>query len=154
MKSIKNCVWTVFAFGLVACLVGACLCTKALAKERDNIMQIAVNANGNTIVFELNDSRAAKDLFAQLPLETAVENYSSNEKIYYPPEKLETLNTPLVQSAQSGTLAYYAPWGDVVMFYGNFGSASGLYELGHAVKGGEHIRSLSGTIRIEVSHAH
>jgi hypothetical protein len=29
--------------------------------------------------------------------------------------------------ARTGTLAYYAPWGDVVMFYKEFGTASGLY---------------------------
>ena len=49
---------------------------------------------------------------------------------------------------KKGELSYYAPWGDVVMFYGSFGSAPGLYELGHAVSGGEHIKVMSGTIRI------
>nr|WP_187170430.1 cyclophilin-like fold protein [Salidesulfovibrio onnuriiensis] len=116
-------------------------------------MQITVCANGKEIVFELNGSQASKDLYAQLPLEIDVENYSSNEKIYYPPKKLNTSNTPLVKSARPGTLAYYAPWGDVVMFYGSFGSASGLYELGHAVQGEEHIRSLAGSIRIKVAHS-
>ncbi|QJT11202.1 hypothetical protein DQK91_16420 [Oceanidesulfovibrio marinus] len=111
-------------------------------------MQMTVSANGNTIVFELNDSSAAKELYSQLPLDIAVENYSSNEKIFYPPKKLNTANTPLAKNVQAGTLAYYAPWGDVVMFYGSFGSASGLYELGHAITGREHIKQLSGTIRI------
>ncbi|MGE4442372.1 MAG: cyclophilin-like fold protein [Desulfomicrobium sp.] len=117
--------------------------------EEESVMRMTVNANGNAIVFELNDSQAAKDLYAQLPFSIEVQNYSSNEKIFYPPEKLKTGDTPLVQSAKTGTLAYYAPWGDVVMFYGGFGSASGLYELGRAVHGGEHIKNLSGTIHIE-----
>ncbi|WP_320172400.1 cyclophilin-like fold protein [Maridesulfovibrio sp.] len=113
------------------------------------VMQIKVQANGQEVVFELNDSQASKDLYAQLPIDIKVENYSSNEKIFYPAKKLGTANTPLVKSARTGTLAYYAPWGDVVMFYGSFGSASGLYELGHAVQGSENIRKLSGTIRVE-----
>lgn len=113
------------------------------------VMQITVQANGQEIVFKLNDSQASKDLYAQLPMSIKVENYSSNEKIFYPPKKLGTGNTPLVKSASSGTLAYYAPWGDVVMFYGSFGSASGLYELGHAVQGNELIRKLSGTIKVQ-----
>jgi hypothetical protein len=117
--------------------------------EEESVMRMTVNANGNAIVFELNDSQAAKDLYAQLPFSIEVQNYSSNEKIFYPPEKLKTGDTPLVKSAKTGTLAYYAPWGDVVMFYGGFGSASGLYELGRAVHGGEHIKNLSGTIHIE-----
>lgn len=117
------------------------------AKEEP--MQITVNASGKTIVYELNDSQAARDLYAQLPLSIEVEDYGSIEKIYYPPKKLGTTDTPLVKAAKPGTLAYYAPWADVVMFYGSFGSASGLYELGHAIEGSENIRALSGTITIE-----
>jgi hypothetical protein len=118
------------------------------ASETKTAMQISVKANGKTTVFELNNSPAARDLYAQLPLNTSVENYSNNEKIFYPPEKLKTTDTPQAD-ARAGTLAYYAPWGDVVMFYGRFGSAAGLYELGHAISGSEYIRGMSGTIQIE-----
>ena len=116
--------------------------------EDSKAMKINVKANGNTIVFKLNNSPAAKDFYAQLPLSITVENYSNNEKIFYPPKKLNTTDTPQA-NAQTGTLAYYAPWGDVVMFYGIFGSASGLYELGHAISGEEFIQGMSGKIRIE-----
>jgi hypothetical protein len=116
-------------------------------------MNISVKTNGNTVVFELNDSTAAKALYAQLPLSIAVENYGNNEKIFYPPEKLNTSDTPLAESCRVGTLAYYAPWGDVVMFYGSFGSASGLYVLGEAISGSEHIRGMSGAIEIEKGNA-
>jgi len=120
------------------------------ASDGGKKMKISVNANGNTTVFQLNDSRAAKDLYAQLPLNIEVEDYSHNEKIFYPPKKLATSDTPLAD-ARAGTLAYYAPWGDVVMFYKTFGTASGLYELGHAVSGMEHIKDLSGMIKIETA---
>ena len=111
-------------------------------------IKITVKANGKTTVFELNNSPAARDLYAQLPLSITVENYSNNEKIFYPPKKLNTSDTPKAD-ARVGTLAYYAPWGDVVMFYLDFGSAAGLYELGHAISGSEYIRGMSGTIQIE-----
>ncbi|MFX1358415.1 MAG: cyclophilin-like fold protein [Promethearchaeota archaeon] len=111
-------------------------------------MQISIQINGNTTVFELNNSQAAKELYEQLPLTITIENYGNNEKIFYPPKKLHTTGTPLA-NAHSGTLAYYAPWGDVVMFYDSFGSANGLYELGNVISGGEHIKDMSGTIQIE-----
>jgi hypothetical protein len=114
------------------------------------IMKVLVTANNKTTVFELNNSQAAKDLYAQLPLSIKVEDYSDNEKIFYPPKKLNTTDAPQAD-ARAGTLAYYAPWGDVVMFYGSFGSAAGLYELGHAVSGSEHINGMTGSIRIEKS---
>ena len=122
------------------------------APEAKGAMQISVAANGNITVFELNNSPAAKDLYAQLPLRLKVENYGNNEKIFYPPKKLNTDATPQAD-AKAGTLAYYAPWGDVVMFYKNFGSASGLYELGHAVAGSAYIQGMSGTIRVEKGNA-
>jgi hypothetical protein len=122
------------------------------SSEDETTMKINVKASGNTTVFKLNDSRAAKELYAQLPLRITVENYSNNEKIFYPPKKLNTTDTPQAD-AQAGTLAYYAPWADVVMFYGSFGSAAGLYELGHAISGSEYIRGMSGTIQIEKGSA-
>jgi hypothetical protein len=123
---------------------------KSISSDTQTAIRISVTANSKTTVFELNNSPAARDLYDQLPLSIPVENYGNNEKIFYPPEKLNTGNTPLAD-AQRGTLAYYAPWGDVVMFYGKFGSAAGLYELGHAISGSEHIRGMSGTIRIEIT---
>jgi hypothetical protein len=120
----------------------------AQAMENQAVMKIRVEANGQSTVYQLNNSTAAKELHAQLPMSIEVEDYGGLEKIFYPPQKLNTTDTPLVNIAKNGTLAYYAPWGDVVMFYDKFGSASGLYELGDAISGAEHIRSMSGSLRI------
>ncbi len=111
-------------------------------------MKITVTANEKITVYELNSSQAAKDLYNQLPMTIEVQDYSTDEKIFYPPEKLNTVDTPRA-NAKTGTLAYYAPWGDVVMFYKDFGTASGLYELGTCVSGEEYIREMSGIIKIE-----
>ncbi len=113
-------------------------------------MEIRVIANEKITIFKLNNSQASRDLFAQLPLTIPVENYGGNEKIFYPPKKLAPSGAPSAD-AKTGTLAYYAPWGNVVMFYGRFGSASGLYELGQAVSGDGYIKHMSGTIQIEKS---
>lgn len=110
-------------------------------------MKIEVKSNSKTIVFELNESDASKELLSQLPLTIKVEDYASNEKIFYPPNKLSTSNTPLA-NAKKGTLAYYAPWGNVVMFYKDFGSASGLFELGFSTSGTREIENLSNSIEI------
>lgn len=132
----------------IFCIVFIVLLLNPLYAKGKN-MKISVESNGNTTIYELNNSGASKDLISQLPLEIAVENYSHDEKIYYPPNKLTTNNTPLASNAVTGTLAYYAPWGDVVMFYKDFGSASGLYELGKVVSGKEYIKDMSGTILIK-----
>ena len=76
-----------------------------------------------------------------------VENFGSIEKIFYPPNKLNTAKTPMA-NASKGTLAYYSPWGNVVMFYGHFGKGGGLYELGTVISGKDLIETLSGTVKI------
>ena len=139
---------SVFVVGFIICT----LIAYANASENQMAIKISVRANSNTTVFELNNSPAARDLYTQLPLSIKVENYSHNEKIFYPPKKLNTTDTPQAD-AKAGTLAYYAPWGNVVMFYGDFGSAAGLYELGSAVSGREYIPEMSGSIQIEKDSA-
>lgn len=110
-------------------------------------MRIAVtDENSNTVVFELNDSKAAAELYSQLPLFADVENFSNNEKIFYP-KVLDVSGAPHADKG-AGTLAYYSPWGNVVMFYGDYQQNSGLYELGKAVNGAEYIKDLSGRIEI------
>lgn len=104
---------------------------------------------GNIIIFQLNDSTAAEALCDQLPLTVSVENFGGNEKIFYPPEKLDTSNTPLAKGP-AGTLAYYAPWGDVAIYYGECGGASSLYELGEALSGAEYISEMTGEIKIDI----
>lgn len=113
-----------------------------------SIRQIQITtAEGNKVVFQLNDSPAANDLYQQLPLSIEVEDYAGSEKIFYPPEKLSIDDTPMAQGPE-GTLAYYEPWGNVAVFYGECGGSSGLYELGEAIEGTEWIEHLSGKIQI------
>lgn len=104
--------------------------------------------NNQTIEIELNNSPAANDLYNQLPLSINLEDYSTNEKIFYPPNKLNTESTPKA-TPKIGTLAYYEPWGDVVIFYDDFRANNDLYELGHVISGGDIVSELSGTVTIE-----
>lgn len=113
-----------------------------------NDLLVTVTCWDVTVTYELNDSAAAEGLLAQLPLSLEVEDFSDNEKVFYPPEGLDVTDAPLAESGEAGTLAYYEPWGDVVMFYGSFSPNGALYELGRAVAGEEQVAGLSGTIEV------
>ena len=127
------------------------LLQQMLQKNRENTSrQISVQFGEHTIVYELNDGTAADSLYEQLPLTIEVENYSTNEKIFYPQQALDTSGSPLAQ-AGAGTLAYFEPWGDVVFFYGDYNENPSLFELGQVVSGGEWISEMSGTITIDVA---
>ena len=123
--------------------------TSSETEENDmESTQITVTCGDLQVVYELNDSPAAQSLLSQLPLTVAVEDFSTNEKVFYPPQELDTSDTPLAEGG-AGTLAYYAPWGDVVLFYDSFSANSSLFELGEAVSGVENIGQMSGTITVE-----
>lgn len=115
-------------------------------KENDQ-MKIQVQSGDLVIVYALNDSQAAKDLYAQLPLSLEVKDFSTNEKTFYPPEELDVSDAPMA-NADKGSLCYYAPWADVVMFYDHFGKGSSLYALGEVISGKDDIEKLTGTITV------
>ena len=116
-------------------------------EDEEPDMRVKVSDGINEVVFMLNDSSAAKSLYSQLPITTEVDNYSSNEKIFYPPEELD--DTDVIESdGPLGTLAYFSPWGNVVMYYSECGKYPGLYILGGAIEGEDNIEKLSGTIEV------
>ena len=116
-------------------------------RTEEETMRIQVQAGENGIVFQINDSTGARSLYEQLPLTVENEDFSNNEKTFYPPEKLDVSDTPLTDGSV-GTLAYYEPWGDVVLFYGSYQPNGSLYELGKAVSGQEYIGEISGVMEI------
>ena len=108
----------------------------------DTNLKIKVVANGKEIVFALNDTSVSRSFYAQLPLTVAVENYSNNEKIFQPPKKLDC-------SKAVGTIAYFSPWNNVCLYYGDMSRYPGLYVMGKAVSGTEQIRNIKGKVKIE-----
>ena len=115
--------------------------------NKNQEMQIKVVSGEYEIIYKLNGSQAAKELYTQLPLTIEVEDFSTNEKVFYPPQKLSVTDTPMA-SGGKGKLAYFEPWGDVVMFYDSFSENSSLFELGEVVSGQDDIEKLSGIITI------
>lgn len=147
----------IIATGLLLTITSACNNHKTDTKNEINNteieegksdMQIQIQGeHDESIIFQLNDSTAAKSLYDQLPITLVIENYSDDEKIFYPDKKLDVSNSPMAKGP-AGTLAYYEPWGDVVMFYDDCNGASGLYALGEAIVGSDQISQLRGTIKI------
>lgn len=60
----------------------------------------------------------------------ALEDYAGTEKITYLPRKLSTAGAPEGVVPVAGDLAYYAPWGNLAMFYRDFRYSPGLIRLG------------------------
>ena len=76
--------------------------------QENNVRQISVQFGDHVIIYELNESLAADSLYEQLPITTEVEDFSTNEKIFYPLQELNTDEAVLAEGGSS-VLAYYAP---------------------------------------------
>ena len=111
-------------------------------------MQLEVKNNGQTFRVTLNQSPAAQDFYKQLPLSVDVKNFSDNEKIFYPPQKLKTQDA-VVAHATKGTLAYFIPWDNLTFFYKDYAPVSAdLIEIGKVVSGDADLEKLSGKLEI------
>jgi hypothetical protein len=94
-------------------------------------MRVQFDVEGTVLEASLDDTQAARDLVAQLPLTLPFEDYGGNEKIAYPPEELSNDEPPVDANVETGDLAYYVPWGDIIVFYADGGPYSeSLIRLG------------------------
>lgn len=93
-------------------------------------MKVRIKAEGQEMSATLNDSKAARDFVALLPFTVTLEDYAGREKIYSLPKRLSTEGEPAGSDPSVGDITYYAPWGNLAIFYRDFGYASGLIILG------------------------
>ena len=123
-------------------------------------------SNGKQIVIEnprarvritatLADNACAHSLYAQLPVTAGISDPAATEKILYLPKKLNVAGAPPRYAAQKGDLTYYAPWGNLAMFYkgeGKGGGDAGLVYLGQIGEGLEQLAGL-GDITVTIRAA-
>jgi hypothetical protein len=92
--------------------------------------KIKITVGNHVVSATLNDSPAARDFMSLLPFTVELKDYARTEKIYYLPEKLSTKDAPEGSEPKAGNIAYYAPWGNLAIFYKDFEYSSGLIILG------------------------
>jgi len=93
-------------------------------------MQIRLTINGQSTTATLLDNPTARDFIALLPMTLTLEDYASTEKIVYLPKRLSTQGAPAGVDPDVGDITYYAPWGNLAIFYQDFGYSAGLIKLG------------------------
>ncbi|GAA2576269.1 hypothetical protein GCM10010304_16370 [Streptomyces roseoviolaceus] len=103
---------------------------------RTTTVTIRLTLDGRPVDATLNDSAAARDFAALLPLTLDLSDFHGTERIAGLPRRLDTSGAPDAARARAGDLAYYAPWGNLALYYRDGGSSdSGLVILGHVVDG-------------------
>ena len=114
-----------------------------------NTMKIRLTINGQSTTATLDDNPTARDFLSMLPLTLTLEDYASTEKIAYPPRKLSTEGAPAGVDPEVGDITYYAPRGNLALFYKDFGYSSGLIRLGR-FDNSVGIIQASGKLKVEI----
>ena len=112
-------------------------------------MQVKITSQGHTATFQLYHTVAAKEFYAQLPLELDLTNFRDAQWMFYPPEKLGVTAREAYHNGKKGELSYYAPWGDVFMLYKDFYAGDEMHRLGVGLSGIDDISAMSGQALIE-----
>ncbi|WP_265455245.1 cyclophilin-like fold protein [Enterococcus sp. HY326] len=93
-------------------------------------MKIVLTVAGESQTATLNNSAAARDFYALLPLDLTMEDYAQSEKIADLPQTLDTSDSPAGTAAEVGDLTMFEPWGNLAIFYRSIGYSNGLILLG------------------------
>ena len=103
-------------------------------------------------VVVLDDHPAVRDLLSMLPMTVTFEDYNGIEKISYLQRKLHTEGSPSNCDPSVGTFAYYAPWGNLSVFYQDFRHSEGLVPLGRIESGMNSLARMQGdfSVRLEI----
>ena len=112
--------------------------------------RIKLTVNGNEVFVRLDDNQASRDLLKMLPLTLTFEDFNNTEKIATLPNELSTEGLPSGYTPQIGDFSYYAPWGNVSVFYKDFRYSSSLYKLGTIESGTEILENISSDFEVTI----
>lgn len=107
-------------------------------------MKIRIKVGETVLTATMLNTETSRDFIALLPLTLRMKDYSGTEKISDLPRKLSTKNAPSGCDPSVGDITYYSPWGNLAIFYKDFGYSKGLVKLGSIDGGIEQLGSIKG----------
>ena len=109
----------------------------AVCGAEDSGMKIRLTVGDKVLTATLIDSKTTRDFISLLPLTLTLKDYAGTEKVSDLPKRLSTEGAPSGIDPSVGDITYYAPWGNMAIFYRDFGYSSGLVILGKIDSGTE-----------------
>ena len=123
--------------------------TMKSGKEQADRMKIRLKVGDTVLTATLIDSKTTRDFISLLPLTLTLEDYAGTEKISDLPKRLSTEGAPSGTDPSVGDITYYAPWGNLAIFYKDFGYSSGLVILGKIDRGIETF-NVPGSVKVTI----
>src|SRR5215207_8147872 len=115
-------------------------------------MKINLKLQGKTLTATLYDTAAGRDFASMLPLTLTFADYAQTEKVSDLPRKLTKEGAPAGADPSVGDIAYYAPWGNLALYYKDFGYSEGLILLGK-LDGGAEALGAPGSLEVTIELA-
>lgn len=120
---------------------------KEVSNQQVESMKIRIRVEDKVLTATLLDSKTTRDFVSQLPLTLTLEDYAATEKISDLPKRLSTEGAPSGSDPAVGDIAFYAPWGNLAIFYRDSGYANGLIILGK-IDGDAGVFNLPGSLKV------
>lgn len=112
-------------------------------------MKIRMTVEDKALIATLEDNATSRDFASLLPLKLTLKDYAATEKIADLPRRLSQEGAPAGSTPSIGTIAYYAPWGNLAIFYREAAHANGLIKLG-AVESGIEVLNRPGPFDVTI----
>lgn len=134
----------VVSLGRAACDAGDRVAGTAAVRRPNEVsngrvegMKIRMDVEGAAVTATLDDNATSRDFVSLLPLTLTLKDYAETEKVSDLPNRLSTESAPPGTDPSVGDITYYAPWGNLAVFYRDFGYSDGLVKLGKIESGVE-----------------
>jgi hypothetical protein len=113
---------------------------QTINQQQVTTMKIRITIDGTAVTATLADNPTSRDFLSLLPLTLSLKDYASTEKISDLPRQLSTDGAPAAMDPRTGDITYYAPWGNLAIFYKDGHLSDGLVKLGTIDGGLEALR--------------
>jgi hypothetical protein len=105
--------------------------------EPDMTTKIQITIDDTVLTGTLNGSPQAREFASMLPLTLTLTDYNRTEKVSDLPARLSRQGAPAGFDPSVGDITVFGPWGNLAIFYRDFGYSSGLIALGRIDGGSE-----------------
>lgn len=112
-------------------------------------MKIKISSGNTALTATMLDNATSRDFMSLMPVTLMLRDNAGTEKISDLPRKLSTQGAPSGSDPSVGDITLYAPWGNLAIFYKDFGYTSGLIILGKIDSGVDKLSHLNGKVTIE-----
>ncbi|MDR3219979.1 MAG: T9SS type A sorting domain-containing protein [Dysgonamonadaceae bacterium] len=113
-----------------------------------NDMKLKITIGDKTVTATMLDNATVRDFISLLPLTLTLTDYAGTEKVSDLSKRLSTEGAPSGYDPSVGDITLYSPWGNLAIFYRDYGYASGLVPMGKIDGNGIEALQVSGSVTV------